>query len=89
MFYDKQLPRIQKLHELGKAIKTFPVTAKEVVFMAKRLGYSPHLIEFLKLFPDEEVFEDRTDFIARCESVCLLIQQEREAPEEILQSPPE
>jgi hypothetical protein len=45
------------------------------------------MTDFLDLFPADEVFESKVDFMTRCEELEMFINQEREMPKEVLRSP--
>lgn len=87
--YAKPFPTTKDLVWLSKLADEFPVTRRELVRVARDWGFSRRTLDFLRLFPENEVFESRADFVNRCEDLELLIKQEYEAPEEHLRSPQE
>lgn len=89
MIYNQPLPKIDKLQRLSKSVGPFPLTARHITLAARRFGYSPNTVTFLKLFPSDEFFESRADFVTRCSELELLIDQERKSEQETLRSPQE
>ena len=87
MVYEKQLPRVRELLHLSRVAKPFPATRKLISSVALRWGMSEAVIDFLKLFPQDLVFNSRAEFITKCEELELFIEQERKIPEERLRSP--
>lgn len=87
MMYDKQLPRVRELLHLSKVAKPFPASRKTISNIALRWGMSDAVIDFLKLFPPDLVFNSRAEFITRCEELELFIDQERKMPGDRLKSP--
>ena len=86
MVYDKKLPPVRDLLSLAQLIK-FPEKRRVIEKIAKQAGYSKFLTDFLELFPPEETFISKVDFMTRSEELELLIGQERSMPFEILRSP--
>lgn len=87
MVYTKALPRITKLQRLAEQSEPFPKTVKSIVRIAIKQNFNKALIDFLRQFPSDEVFETKNDFIQRCEVVEMMIRYERNAPDEKLRSP--
>ncbi len=87
MTYDKPLPAIRQLKKLAEWDGPFPMKGYRMVIGADRYGFDNNTITFLELFPHDEVFRSRSDFIKRCEALESLIRSEREMPAEQLRSP--
>ncbi len=85
--YYKALPRLDVISWLAERAQPFPASAHILVKVAHRLGLDATVIDFLKLFPQHERFATPEDFITRSEELKFLIQEEREAPDEVLRSP--
>ncbi len=86
MVYNKKLPPVRQLLSLAQHTR-FPATRAAAVQVANGLGSPQTVIDFLKLFPSEETFASRDEFMTRCEELELLIGQERAMPTEVLRSP--
>lgn len=86
MSYDNKLPAVKHLLALAKEME-FPALRRDVEKMALKRGLSEDVVAFIDLFPADEVFQNRVDFMTRCEEVEILIDQERSSPVEYLRSP--
>lgn len=86
MKYNKKLPPVRQLFSLATDAH-FPATRKEIEDNAVSRGFTNTMTDFLDLFPADEVFENKVDFVTRCEVVEMLINEEREMPKEALRSP--
>ncbi len=87
MTYAKPLPRIDNVLWLRKLARPFPATAGKILGIAKAWNFSAGTTDFLKLFPEDEVFDSGDDFLTRCDELELLIREERRMPVESLRSP--
>jgi len=87
MIDTNKLPKSKDIFHLAQFITSYPVKTSKVVRIARQRSYNEHIIKFLKLFPADSEFQNRDDFIARCESLKILLKQEAELPEEHLLSP--
>jgi hypothetical protein len=86
MPYTKQLPRITELTQVAQRT-AFPATRQEIVPKDDGRELSSSLRNFLKLFPANETFDSRSDFMTRCHDLELMITEERDMPQETLRSP--
>lgn len=89
MVYSKPLPRIDNIMWLAKLASPFPATRRQIWLKAKAWNFSHSTLEFLELFPANERFESRADFLNRCYNLELLIRQVRASSPETLRSPQE
>ena len=80
------LPTTTQLIRLAKRGR-FPLRRRQLERVARRNGYTSGMIEFLRLFPGDEVFENRAEFLTRCEELELFMDEERDMPKEIARSP--
>lgn len=87
MIYYKPLPHIDNVRWLAKLSGPYPATRQEILEAAEDWNFSDNTIEFLRLFPADEVFKNQLDFLTRCEELELLIREERNMPAEVLRSP--
>lgn len=85
--YDRPLPPIRKLRKLASWDGPFPMKSYRMVTSANRFGFDEDTIAFLKLFPHDEVFQSRDDFLERCRDLKIFIRSERDMPVEHLHSP--
>lgn len=74
--YRDPLPSRRTLKHLGELIGPFPIRRRHISLEAERYAFSPRVIEFLLLFPPEELFRTRVDFIGRCEELKMLMNVE-------------
>jgi hypothetical protein len=87
MMYAKQLPKIYSLKLLAKQTKNFPITGLGIAQYAEHLGYDEGVVDFIKLFSGEMVFNSRTDFLEHCSLLERLLREERQTIPEHLRSP--
>lgn len=87
MVYVKALPRMDKIQRLNDLVTSYPTTTGDVLKTARHWSFSNSTIDFLQLFPRDEVFESSADFLARCEELELMIREERHMPVEIPRNP--
>ena len=86
MIYNKLLPRVNELIKLKSLSKPFPTTAGIMLEIATLWNFPDSTIDFLKIFPADEIFESGEDFLTQCEETKLLIREERMMPAEVLSS---
>lgn len=82
MKYNKQLPPVRNLLTIAKDVH-FPASRQEVEDIARSWGFTSVMTDFLDLFPADEIFISKVDFMTRCEELEMLINQEREMPTEV------
>ena len=87
MTYVEPLPSLSKLKKLVDWDGPFPATSYRVITNAQRYGFDESVIRFLQLFPGDEVFRSRNDFLQRCQNLETIIRSERDMPRELLRSP--
>lgn len=86
MRYTKQLPKHRDLERLSTFVVYYPAAQKEFLEAAQTWGMGDDVIELIKQFPSDEIFDDRYDFLNRCDELELIVQEERDAPRENVQS---
>lgn len=86
MSYNKNLPPIRQLLSLANDVQ-YPSSRKDIDDVAADWGFEDSMIDFLDLFPPDEIFESKVDFMTRCEGLEMLINQAQDMPKEILRSP--
>ena len=87
MVFTQTLPMMSTLRHLAEMDGPFPIKNRHVILAAERFWFKENVIDFLKLFPPDEVFRSRKDFLNRCEELELMIREERGMPKEVLRSP--
>ena len=87
MTYGKALPRIDNILWLKALSRPFPTKTAHILAMAKLWHFSTNTIDFLKLFPEDEIFTSEDDFLTRCEELEMMIREERSMPLEGMLSP--
>ncbi len=73
------------LHSLIDKVKSYPITAAELIELAKASGAPKEVIRFYKAFPKDQVFGSKEDLITRTEN--LEIMHRENPPPEILLAP--
>jgi hypothetical protein len=68
-------------------VPRFPITVKHLVELARRKNAADAAVDFYRSFPDDGIFEDKDDLLARTESVEILRHQS--APREEMRAPEE
>lgn len=86
MIYKTALPHIDNINWLKQIARPFPTTAGLITLTAQEWNFSSETIDFLKLFPEDEVFKTDEDFQDRCHDLELMIREEQSMPAEILTS---
>lgn len=86
MAYSKKLPTAAEIRSLATHA-VFPATTIALRGTARRARLAQETIDFLALFPDDERFPTRDDFLTRSEELVFLIEQERSTPAEIIHTP--
>lgn len=87
MIYNKPLPRIDNILWLATLARPYPAATSDIIETATIWQFSPRTIDFLRLFPANEVFETQEDFQSRCEQLEMLMSDERTMPFESVLSP--
>ena len=85
MNYTQELPNLDNLNWIAGMAGSFPVSAGAVRRLAETWKLNKSVVDFLKLFPEDEEFDNREDFITRCEDLELIIKEERDMPYESVQ----
>jgi hypothetical protein len=87
MVYTEQLPKIKNLQLLANKVTGFPISRLGIVQQAEHLGYDEQIIDFLRLFSEQLVFNSRTDFLEHCRLLERLLKEERDSiPESLISS---
>ena len=81
MLYEPR-PHIDNILWLAKLSMPFPATARNVAEVAEAWRFSKSTLDFLDLFPDDEIFSSRDDFMTRCEELELLLREKAAQPPE-------
>ena len=84
-----ELPSIDELHDLIEGVHAFPVSAASLADLAIAEGAGRRVVDFYRCFPDDQLFANRDDLIARSEQVQMMSAEETEQPWEIQRSPQE
>lgn len=77
-------PRINELEALIAKVPSYPLSARHMVALALRQHASPAAIEFYSAFPDDTLFRDEEELLARSEQVAIMDMNLQEQPREIL-----
>ncbi len=62
----QRLPSLRTLRNLADMDGPFPLHTKHIILAAERFWFRDNVIAFLRLFPPDEVFYSREDFVVRC-----------------------
>ncbi len=66
------IPKDHQIYTLAKDT-SFPASREELELNARRMGFNELANHFLELFAYGEIFDNRSDFIDRCQEMELLI----------------
>ena len=80
----KDQPSLSELMTLIDKVPKYPISVKQLIDLATLKKTSKKVIDFYKTFPENEVFEDEEDLVARTEQVELM--HEEDQPKESLVS---
>jgi len=78
MTYHKNLPPTHSLKHLTEICRPFPIKNRQLLLAAERFGFSSRVTGFLQLFPVNEVFHSRDDFLESCDELKVLIHDEQQ-----------
>lgn len=87
MVYNNARPHIDNILWLARLSMPFPATAGNIAEVARAWRFSANTLDFLQLFPRDEIFSSREDFMTRCEELKLLIREQAEMPQAAVLSP--
>jgi hypothetical protein len=76
-----------KLRGFIHQVEDFPISAGELVKLAEKSSTGRSVVAFYRSFPDELVFPDKEDLLARSEQVGLLNSEDQ--PREEFRAPEE
>ncbi len=82
-------PKINKLTSLSRLVSAYPISTAGLIQYAEHGGLNDNLVEFLRLFPEEMVFETKDDFMNRSRLLAELMSEFDKCPREQLRSPQE
>jgi hypothetical protein len=85
--YSRPLPKINNLIWVAGLLRPYPRKVSEILRVARNWHVNRNIINFLKLFPEDEQFESLDDFTNRCEEIEALIREERGAEYSYFQAP--
>jgi len=80
MAYTKRLPETKDIVWLSKLVGSYPANRSEVVRIARKWNFADNIVEFLRQFQTNEIFDNRADFVAKCDDLTTHIRQEWELP---------
>lgn len=84
---DIALPRIANIEWLARLAEPFPASIDKLSDLAKHWKFGRNTMDFLRLFPKNEIFESKIEFLTRCEELEMMIREGRNLPAETLRSP--
>jgi hypothetical protein len=87
MVYNNAQPHIDNILWLARLSMPFPATAGNIAEVARTWRFSGNTLDFLNLFPKDEIFSSREEFMTRCEELELLLREKAEMPQEVVLSP--
>lgn len=83
----KNSPKLSDLLQLIKNVPTYPVSADELVDIAKENHAAPEVVDFYKDFHGGLTFHDQDELVATSEQLKLMRQED--SPKEIMTAPEE
>lgn len=82
-------PSLSEISGFVSKVRTFPVSAGQLLQLARSSGASPKIVDFYKKFAPYRVFEDKDDLVASSEQVDILRSEESQMPKEEENAPEE
>ena len=82
-------PALSELYDFINRVDRYPVSANQLVELARRLRAPKPIIDFYRSFGRGQVFSDEEDLTSRSEQVDLMRQAERDMPRDDLAVPEE
>ncbi|HSW78418.1 MAG TPA: hypothetical protein VLF88_00150 [Candidatus Babeliales bacterium] len=82
-------PSLNDLNGFISKVSTYPVTVKELLTIAKRIGAPKDVISFYQIFDPQIKFKNEEDLSTSSEQVDILRQERNEMPREEERSPEE
>ena len=76
MRYTRPLPSMRSLKKLATWDGPFPMKSYRMMVGANRYCFGSDMAAFLELFPHDEVFRSRDDFLVKCQELELMIRCE-------------
>lgn len=65
-------PQLTELRSLINTVESYPISAKYLRHLAQKKRFSPDVVNFYKLFPDQQLFTSQSDLEARTEMLEFL-----------------
>lgn len=75
-------PAIADIEALVTRIPRFPFSVRQLIRLAREHHFTEEVINFFKIFPSDEVFEDADDLITRVEQVEMMREEEAHQPQD-------
>jgi len=69
---------MRSLKHLAEICGPFPIKNRRLLLSAERFGFNGRVIEFLRLFPANQVFHSRDSFLKSCDELGTLIRDEQQ-----------
>lgn len=76
--YSKRLPSSHEIVGLSTRITAYPVTRTDAVRTARMWNFSNDVVEFLRQFPADELFDSRSSLVVRCDNTAARIRHQWE-----------
>jgi hypothetical protein len=68
---------------LSEICGPFPIKNRQLLLAAERFGFSGRVVEFLRLFPANEVFHSRDGFLESCDKLEALIRNDQQGTRQL------
>lgn len=78
-------PALTDLHNLITKVPKYPISVKQLIELAVQQHSAKPVVDFYKTFPEDEIFSDKDDLLARTEHIEML--HHETAPEEEMHAP--
>lgn len=79
-------PALSDIEALVARVPSFPFSVKQLLGLAREEHFPEEVINFYKIFPKDEVFEDADDLVTRTEQIELMQHEEASQPRDFWQS---
>lgn len=75
-------PSISELTSFVAKVDSFPISAGQLISLARDKGASPRIVNFYKKFAAYRIFENKDDLATSSEQVDILRSEEHQMPKE-------
>lgn len=82
-------PALYELQDFIAKVESYPVSAGQLIDLARRLRAPQPVIDFYRSFGRNQLFDNQEDLLSRSEQVDIMRQEEQDMPKDDLNVPEE